>query len=441
MERDVMDRLVAWKNSLSRKPLLLQGARQVGKTWAARELARTEFEQIAYVDFMVDENMRAVFEGSLDPHRLLDAISVQTGADAGFPNTLVVLDEIQECPRALTSLKAFQQDRPDVPIIAAGSLLGVALHGGRVQVPFPVGKVDHLRMHPMTFAEFLRATEHPALADLIRPSGTTDPSLLNAFSERLAEALKRYYVVGGMPEAVATFAQTGDYAAVRRVQKRLLTDYELDFSKYATPQLSKRIRLVWESLPSQLARESRKFVYSAIREGARARGYEEAIQWLVDAGLALRVNRISKPGVPLSGYADKDAFKLYLFDVGLLGAASGLEARALVEGNRLFTEFKGALTENYVCQELVAGGELVPYYWVAKGAKAEVDFVCEWHGEVVPIEVKAEVNLRARSLRSFVDRYGSASALRLSLAPYESQDWVTNVPLYAMGLLWRGDRA
>ena len=431
MERAILRKLEEWVTAPDRKPLVLQGARQVGKTWAAMELGRRRFEEVAYIDFMIDEDMKAVFEGSLDPNRLLNAISIRTGRDAGSPRVLVVLDEIQECPRAITSLKALQQSRPEVPIIAAGSLLGVALHGSREGVSFPVGKVDHLRMFPLTFLEFLSAMGEERLADLV---SRCEWSLIDAFSGSLTDLLRTYYFVGGMPEAIARYLESKSLVDARKVQSRLLNDYELDFSKYATPALTERIRLVWKALPGLLARENKKFIYSAIREGARARGYEEATQWLCDAGLALRVRRITKPGVPLSGYEDKDAFKVYLHDVGLLGAASGLEASTLVEGNRTFTEFKGALAENYVCQQLRAAG-LGLHYWSAGKSSGEVDFVYDHAGKVFPVEVKAEVNLRAKSLRSFVSQYGIDRGIRLSLAAFEEQPWVVNVPLYAANTL------
>ena len=446
MQRDIMEALANWKDAPGRKPLVLQGARQVGKTWAVKELARSAFADIAYIDFLTDDTMQAVFEGSLDPARLLEAVALRTGAEAGSPDVLVAFDEVQECPRALESLKSFQQNRPDVPIIAAGSLLGVALRGrgengggkGRARggtgggISFPVGKVDHLLMHPMTFTEYLRGVGQGRMASLLE---SRDESLIGAFSERYVEELRRYYFVGGMPEAVAAFAESRDYARVRRVQARLLSDYELDFSKYASAQLTERIRLVWRSLPGQLARENKKFVYTAVKQGARARGYEEAIQWLVDAGLVLKVNRISKAGLPLSAYEDLGAFKLYLLDVGLLGAASRLDASTVVEGNRLFTEFNGSLAENYVCQALVASGKVVPYYWSAENSTGEVDFVYDYAGRVVPVEVKADVNLRAKSLRSFVAANGLEPGVRLSLAGFDRQAWVTNVPLYAADLL------
>lgn len=438
MERNVLDQLIQWKQQTTRKPLLVQGARQVGKTWVIKEFARREFKDMAYIDFFTDEDMKAVFSGSLDPERILEAISLRANVDAGNPDVLVVLDEIQECPRALTSLKTFCERRPDVPVVAAGSLLGVALHGRKrsqeddVSISFPVGKVSFLTVHPMTFEEYLNAMGEDRMAHALQ---TANISLLDAFAERFTDYLRRYYFIGGMPEAVRTYAETHDLAAVREIQTNLLMAYELDFSKYASPQTTERIRYVWQSLPSQLARENKKFLYSAVRPGARARGYEEAIQWLVDAGLALRVNRISKAGLPLSGYDDPKAFKLYMLDTGLLGAASGLDASTLIAGNRLFTEFKGALTENYVCQQLVASGKVAPRYWSAENSTGEVDFVYEWKGNVVPVEVKAEQNLRAKSLKSFVDRSHLERGIRLSLSGFERQSWVTNVPLYAAGLL------
>lgn len=428
MYRSVMEDLVSWKNRPDRKPLLLQGARQVGKTWLALELGRTAFAQVAHVVFLDNEPMKAVFEGSLSPARLLTAISAETSTRAGDPDVLIVFDEVQECPRALTALKLFCEQRPEVPIIAAGSLLGVALHGG---VSFPVGKVEHLYVHPMTFYEYLRATDS-ALADIL---GASDLTLIDAFAERFIDSLKTYYYIGGMPEAVAAYARSGDFAESRRVQERLLFDYEHDFSKHATPLLAERIREVWRSAPSQLARENKKFVYTAVRPGARARNFEEAIGWLVDAGLLIRVNRVSKPGLPLDAYRDLGAFKLYFLDVGLLGAASKLNVKTVVDGATLFEEFKGALTEQFVCQQLVATGKLAPRYWSAENSLGEVDFLYDYEGRVVPVEVKAETNLKGKSLSSFAKKYGIERSLRLSLAGFKDQGWVVNVPLYAVNLL------
>lgn len=428
MYRSISAKLNQWNKAEGRKPLLLQGARQVGKTWALKEFGETSFDALAYVNFMEDRTLGAVFEGDLNPERILRAISLQTGIQVEDQSTLVVFDEVQECPQALTSLKFFAEHRPDIPIIAAGSLLGVALHRG---VSFPVGKVDHLTMYPLTFKEYLRNADEA----LCKCLDDQDVDMLDAFRERFIEHLKTYYFTGGMPEVVDTFLATKSYEKAREVQNRLLYDYEHDFSKYVDPLLAEKIRLVWESAPAQLGRENKKFLYSAVRKGARARGYEEAIRWLQDAGLILKVNRISKLGLPLAGYEDKDAFKLYFFDVGLLGAASLLDSSVLLEKNALFSEFKGSLTENYVCQELVGQCGIKPYYWSAENSQGEVDFVYAFNNAIMPVEVKAEVNLRAKSLRSFVERYQLEKGLRLSLSGFEEQDWLINMPLYATSLL------
>ncbi len=428
MYRSISAKLNQWNKAEGRKPLLLQGARQVGKTWALKEFGETSFDALAYVNFMEDRTLGAVFEGDLNPERILRAISLQTGIQVEDQSTLVVFDEVQECPQALTSLKFFAEHRPDIPIIAAGSLLGVALHRG---VSFPVGKVDHLTMYPLTFKEYLRNADEA----LCKCLDDQDVDMLDAFRERFIEHLKTYYFTGGMPEVVDTFLATKSYEKAREVQNRLLYDYEHDFSKYVDPLLAEKIRLVWESAPAQLGRENKKFLYSAVRKGARARGYEEAIRWLQDAGLILKVNRISKPGLPLAGYEDKDAFKLYFFDVGLLGAASLLDSSVLLEKNALFSEFKGSLTENYVCQELVGQCGIKPYYWSAENSQGEVDFVYAFNNAIMPVEVKAEVNLRAKSLRSFVERYQLEKGLRLSLSGFEEQGWLVNMPLYATSML------
>lgn len=426
MERTAMTELEAWASSPRRKPLVVQGARQVGKTWLIREFGHARFRQTAYISFMDDENMRTIFEGSLDCERLLRAIALATGCDAGAPDVLVVFDEIQECPRALMSLKTFCENRPDVPLIAAGSLLGVAMHQG---VSYPVGKVEYLDLFPLTFSEFLRGTGKGQLADVIDAG---DFDMMTAFAEKFTDELRSYYFVGGMPEAVMAFGEQADFDGARKVQRRLLRSYEQDLSKHAAPGMVEKIRLVWQSAPSQLARENKKFIYSAIRSGARARGYEEAIQWLVDAGLLIRVRRVSKPGLPLAGYEDKDAFKLYMLDVGLLGAASNLYKSTVVQKTRLFTEYKGALTENFVCQSLRANGIDNLHYWTSRNSGAEVDFVYDYAGKIVPVEVKAEENLRSKSLHAFIDSYQLGRGLRLSLSGYREQDWLVNVPLYAV---------
>lgn len=428
MERSIISRLKAWKTSYRRKPLLLQGARQVGKTWALKTFGKESFSAVAYINFMEDSEIAAVFESGLNVDRILESIEIQTATKLEGDSTLIVFDEIQECPEALASLKPLYEKHPELPIVAAGSLLGVALHS---QASFPVGKVDHMFMYPMSFREYLMAVDE----SLCRPLDSGDTGLIEAFSGRYIEALKHYYFIGGMPEAVLAYIETKDFDEVRKVHKRLLFDYEHDFSKYASPLLAERIRMLWNSVPAQLGRENKKFLYSAVRKGARARGYEEAVQWLVDSGLLLRVNRISKPGIPLSAYEDKDAFKLYLLDVGLLSAASRISPSSLIDGNALFTEFKGALTENYVCQELLAEGGVKANYWSSDNSSGEVDFIYEDRGTVIPVEVKAEVNLRSKSLRSFTSRYGLAKGYRLSLAGFKDQEWIENIPLYAVNML------
>lgn len=429
MYRKAMEALVAWKARRNRKPLILQGARQVGKTWLVKEFGSSHFKRMAYVSFQDNAGLQTVFTGSLQPERLLDAIAAESGVRAGDADTLVVFDEVQECPRALASLKAFCEQRPEIPLVAAGSLLGVALHRG---VSFPVGKVEHLDLFPLSFDEFLLAIGETSLAGFVQSANF---DMMDAFEEKMSDTLKRYYFVGGMPEAVETYVQTGDYGEVRRVQERLLYDYDHDFSKYAEGSEAERIRMVWRSIPSQLARENKRFIYTAIKKGARARNFENAINWLADAGLVQKVPRIAKPGLPLSAYEEAGVFKLFVLDTGLLGAASRLAASTILEGDKFFSEFKGALTEQFVCQQLIASGKIAPYYWSAENSSGEIDFIYDYDGKVYPVEVKAAKNVRARSLRAFVEKYEVPQAVRLSLSGYEQQSWMTNVPLYGVNVL------
>lgn len=440
MKRDAMSDLLEWKGSKRRKPLIVQGARQVGKTWLVQEFGRTEFERTAYVTYFDNENLQRVFEGSIDAERLIGALSIEANTVIDPSNTLLILDEIQECPRAIMALKSFAEQRPELAVIAAGSLLGVALsrRQGRERgvqsndghsIMFPVGKVNWLTLLPMSFTEFLQATGQEPLADLL---ASGDFTLIGAFKERFVDALKRYYFVGGMPEAVAAFAESANFHEVRTVQNELLQGYEHDFSKYASAADAEKIRLVWRSVPAQLARENKKFLYSAVRPSGRAREFEASIQWLVDAGLLVRVPRVAKPGLPLSAYEDMGAFKLYLLDVGLLGARARLQPSAIIEGDRLFTEFKGALTEQYVCQQMLAAGR-EPWYWSADRSVNEVDFVIEGDDTIHPVEVKAEENLRAKSLKAFCSKYEVGRAVRVSMSDYREESWLTNLPLYAVG--------
>lgn len=436
MYRNAMAKLLSWSDSPSRKPLIVNGARQVGKTWLVLAFGADRYDSVAHVVFLDNEDMKRAFEGSLDAERLLTIIGAATGTNPRDGRTLVFLDEIQECPRAITALKMFCEQRPDVPVVAAGSLLGVAISRERGKdgagTSWPVGKVDHLDLHPLSFDEFVREVGNPALADALTQG---DADLISVFSERLTDLLRAYYYVGGMPEAVSRYSETGDFAAARAVQRALIADYEHDFSKHVGSAAEvERIRQTWRSVPVQLARENdlRRFSYASVREGGRGRDYRDAIAWLVDAGLVTKVPRVTKPGIPLKGYADETYFKLYLLDVGLLGATTGLEPRVLVEGDRLFTEYKGVYAEQFVCQQLVASS-LEPYYWSADGKqkKGEVDFLIEVAERPVPIEVKADESVAGGSLAAFVRDYRLERAVRFSLRGLKEQDWLVNVPLYA----------
>ena len=384
MKRTAIAQLRAWKVSPNRKPLVIRGARQVGKTWLMKEFGKTEFKNFVYINFDSNPDMANLFEGSLQIPRLIAGLQIYSGQKI-TTDTLLIFDEIQEVPRALSCLKYFCEDAPEYAVIAAGSLLGVAMHKG---TSFPVGKVNFMDLYPLNFSEFLNATGNENLLDLLR-SG--DWQLITTFKNKYIELLRYYYFIGGMPEAVQTFIDENDLNAVRKVQQNILTAYEQDFSKHAPPETVPRIRMVWQSIPSQLAKENRRFVYGALRKGARAKDFELAIQWLKDCGLVQQVIRLSKPSLPLPAYAD-EGFKMFLSDVGLLGAMSGLDARTLLQGNAFFSEFKGALTEQYVAQELRSELNLTPCYWSAEQATAEVDFVFQYNSDIYPVEVKAEEN-------------------------------------------------
>lgn len=440
MEREAMENLERWKVSKRRKPLVVRGARQVGKTYLVREFAQRDFDALAHVVFLDNNVMKDVFAGSLDANRLLAAIGAYTGTNPSDGHTLVFLDEIQECPRAITSLKMLCEQRPDVPVVAAGSLLGVALSRGGSdegsRASWPVGKVDYLDLHPMTFREFLRGIGRDQMADLISRQSI---DVVDAMGERYEDFLRQYLYVGGMPEAVQVFADTGDLDQARVVQDRLLLDYEHDFSKHVgSATETERIQEAWRSVPTQIVRETgtKKFMYSQVKKGGRGRDYKDAVSWLVDSGLVTKVQKVTRPGIPLRTYADDVSFKLYLLDVGLLGAALHLDSRTILDGDRLFTHAKGVYAEQFVCQQLVAGGA-TPYYWSADGKnhKGEIDFLYEHDGSVVPLEVKADENVKAKSLRDFCQEYGIERSLRLSLRGHVDQGWVVNYPLYAADLL------
>ena len=429
MKRNLMKSLKEWKNSPYRKPLILSGARQVGKTWLMKEFGRTEYTNTVYVNFDQDINAAGLFEGSINPDRIILGLRALSGMEIDPDNTLIIFDEVQEAPRALTSLKYFCEEAPQYSIIAAGSLLGVALHAG---TSFPVGKVDRMHLYPLNFQEFLYAMGEDAAAEILQ---TKDQRMITVLREKLSDLLRQYYYVGGMPEAVNYYKDNKEFTGIRQIQKNLLAYYQQDFSKHAEPKLTERLNLVWSSIPAQLAKENRKFIYGQVRQGARAKDFELAIQWLSDCGLIHVIHRVTKPGYPLKAYEDLNAFKIYLLDVGLLGAMADLSSNTIVEGNRIFTEFKGALAEQYVLQELIAEDHLNPMYYSAENSRMEIDFIVQKGDEVIPIEVKAEENLRAKSLRSYCEKYKPKTAVRFSMSDYREQDWMVNVPLYEINWL------
>ena len=426
MDRFLMDELVAWKGSPRRKPLILNGARQVGKTWLLKEFGRRCFDNVAYVNLDDNPGMREQFEAGYDIPRIISAIQFETGQAVSEDGTLIILDEIQACPKALTSLKYFCENAPGYAVAAAGSLLGITVHEGS---GYPVGKVNALDLYPLHFREFLAATGNQVLCSLI-DSG--DANLINGFSGKLVPLLRQYYYVGGMPEAVSVFLERGLLEDAREVQLEILRGYERDISKHLSRTETEYALAAWRSIPSHLGRENKKFVFSHIASGARARNYQAGITWLTQAGITTLVRRISKPGIPLAPYADDTAFKLFLVDVGLLGAMAGLDKETVVGGSEIFEEFKGSLTEQYVCQQLVSDCGLTPYYWSAENSSGEIDFLAQGPNSVYAIEVKAEENLRAKSLRAFKESHPEIKSVRFSLSGYREQDWMRNVPLHAM---------
>lgn len=429
MQRKILQSLQNWKQNPNRKPLIIQGARQVGKTWAMKHFGEQSFEQVAYINFDNNSRMKTLFSGDYDINRLILGLKIESGVDIQAHNTLIIFDEVQEVPQALSSLKYFYENAPEFYIVSAGSLLGVSLHH---QVSFPVGKVDFLPLYPMDFHEFLRAMGKQDLVELLN---LKDWPLISAMKSRYIELLRQYYFVGGMPEAVKVFIETQNFDAVRQVQKNLLMAYEQDFSKHIRDgQTVQKVRSIWHAIPEQLAKENKKFIYANLQKGARSKDYEIALQWLKDSGLVHSVPRIKKPHLPLSAYQD-NAFKLYGLDIGLLSAQSHLDASVLLDGSRIFSEFKGALTEQYVLQQLIANQDNPVFYWATEKGTAEVDFVVQQKQTVIPIEVKAEENLKAKSLKVYVEQFQPERAFRFSMADYREQDWLVNVPLYCFNVL------
>lgn len=424
MERLLLSKLEKWKNKKRRKPLIIQGARQVGKTWIMKEFGNRFFKDVVYINFDNNERMKNVFDIDYDIKRIITALKIEHGKSFKAEDTLLIFDEIQEVPKALTSLKYFCENAPEYAIVAAGSLLGVAMHQG---TSFPVGKVDFMHLYPLNFYEFLLAIGEESIAELLDKQ---DFELINSFSSKYIDLLRKYYYVGGMPEAVQCYVDTDDMQEVRNIQKELLVYYENDFSKHAPKETVPRIQMVWNSIPAQLAKENRKFIYGVVREGARAKDFELAIQWLEDCGLVHKCYRVTKPGMPLISYMEMSSFKLFIIDVGLLAAKGNLPAKILLEGNKIFEEFKGALTEQFIAQEMCAA-EYELYYYSTENSTGEIDFMLQHNCYCIPIEVKAEENLRARSLRAFCDKYTPEIAIRTSMSNYRDQDWMCNVPLFS----------
>ena len=429
MYRVAMEHLQKWKAKKGRKPLIIRGARQVGKTWLMKEFGSSTYENVVYINFDNNERMGRLFEGSLEVERLITGLELYVGHKIDPENTLLIFDEVQEVPKALTSLKYFNEDAPQYQIICAGSLLGVALHQG---TSFPVGKVEFLDLYPLSFFEFMMAMGKEHHVNLVRDGNF---GMATVFKQDYIDLLRHYYYVGGMPEAVQAFVDNRDFNEAREIQQRILAAYEQDFSKHAPNEAVPRIRMLWNSIPAQLTKENKKFIYGLIKEGTRAKDYELAMLWLTDCGFAHKVHRVTAPSLTLKTYEDLKACKLFLVDVGLLSCMVGLRQDVLLDGNELFREFKGALTEQYVLQQLKTVKGLNIYYWTADRGTAEVDFVVDTGSDVIPIEVKAEVNLQAKSLKVYRDKYQPKLSVRTSMSDYKREDWLLNLPLWAVEII------
>lgn len=429
MKREALKQLYKWKENPDRKPLIIRGARQVGKTWLMKEFASEAYPQYAYINFEDNEIAKNIFQKDFDIERILLALQLVTNITI-TTDTLIIFDEIQEAPRGITSLKYFQEKAPQYHVIAAGSLLGVAMHKNE---SFPVGKVDFMDLYPLSFLEYLDALGEQNFVKLLLQK---DWEMTVLFHSKLQEYLRQYFYIGGMPEVVLSFITNKDFSKVRQLQQNILESYDRDFSKHAPITDVPRIRMVWKSIPSQLSKENRKFIYGSLKEGARAKDFELAIEWLKDAGLIYKVNRTKKGELPLTAYEDLSAFKLFVVDTGLLCAMSNLPPKVLLDGNTLFTDYKGALTEQYVLQQLKCIKDLSIYYWSAENSRGEIDFLLQYEAEVIPVEVKAEENLQSKSLRTFIDKHPQLHGIRFSMSNYREQDWLTNYPLYAVECLF-----
>ncbi len=422
MYRYAINNLIEWKNSPNHMPLIIKGARQVGKTWLMKEFGKTQYKKVAYISFDSNPRLDTLFQKDLDVKRLIDGLNIEVGFNITPKDTLIIFDEIQENPLALTSLKYFCENAPEYDIVAAGSLLGVAHHKG---TGFPVGKVEYLNLYPLSFKEFLLAMNENQILELIDKNNF---EMQKVFKERIIDLLRRYCYVGGMPKAVLSFAQNQDYNLVRKIQKNILDDYESDFSKHISPEQVERTRLLWNAIPSQLVKENKKCVYGKIKQGARAKDFEIALNWLIDSGLVHKVSRVSEPNMPLKAFEDVSAYKLFLLDVGLLGAMNDLDPRSLLENDKLFNDYNGAITEQYVLQEFKTLGDLSTFYWASN--RAELDFLIQYQNNIVPVEVKATINLQAKSLKSFRQKFDPKFSIRTSLADFEKNNGLFNIPLY-----------
>lgn len=421
MEREVYKQLLEWKNKKDRKPLIVNGARQIGKTWILKEFGKNEYKNVAYINCDKIVDMKNIFS-DFDTNRLLRAFSAITEEVITPNDTLIILDEIQEVPLGLTALKYFCEDSREYHIIVAGSLLGISIHSG---TGFPVGKVDEIKMHAMSFCEFVNALGNDLLVQQIKEHSWNE---LSSLSGKFIELLRQYYYVGGMPEVVASYLESQNLKEVRNIQNRILADYEMDFSKHVPSEILPKVRMVWNSIPSQLAKENKKFIYGAMKKGARAKEFEDAIQWLIDAGLVFKVVRVNKTERPLKFYEDVSAFKLFVSDLGLLGAKSDVTASEVLTGENYFSEYKGAFTEQFVAQEMKSI-DMRPYYYSKENSPLEIDFLIQKEA-VYLIEVKAEENLKSKSLRVVYEKNKKLKPCRFSMSGYREQEWMVNVPLY-----------
>lgn len=426
MYRNAIEELYKWQQKRNKKPLLIRGARQVGKTWLMKEFGSTVYKKTVYINFDNNNQMKTLFDSDLKVDRIIEGLELYAKQKIDPFDTLLIFDEIQEVPQALTSLKYFYENAPQYQIICAGSLLGVALHRG---TSFPVGKVEFLDLYPMSFSEFMMAMGKGQFAELLKKR---DFKLATTFKQEYVSLLKQYYYVGGMPEVVERFAANRDFNEVREIQKDILLAYEQDFSKHVPNQEVPRVRMLWNSIPSQLSKENKKFIYGLIKEGARARSFEAAMLWLSDCGLIHKLSRAVKPGLPLKAYEDLKAFKLFMLDVGILSCMVRLDQSVLLDGNRLFSEFKGALTEQYVMQQLKTNKNLDAYYWTNDRGSAEIDFILDTGTEVLPLEVKAAINLQSKSLKTYNEKFRPSYSIRTAMTDYKWENHLLNLPLWAV---------